>query len=89
MGPLLAAVSALTGKSLVRSLQVFIGSSFYVGLVAPPSSGKSAAIQAIMNAVDHVEKFLEIDKTMLINAPTMEALSKFCENTTAILCKFC
>jgi len=88
MGPLLAAVSALTGKALIRSLKQLIGSSFYVGLVAPPSSGKSAAIEAIMNAIDHMENFLETEKTMLINAPTVEALSKFCESTSAILCKF-
>ena len=39
MGPLAAAVSALAGKAVVQSLRTFIGSSFYVGLVAPPSSG--------------------------------------------------
>ena len=87
MGTLDAAVSALCGKAVVQSLRSWIGSSFYCGLVAPPSSGKSAAIQSIQWAVDHMEQFLEIEKSMLINAPTVEALSRFCEDIPAILCK--
>jgi hypothetical protein len=76
MGSLDAAVSALAGKAVVRSLRSWVGSSFYVGLVAPPSSGKSAAIQAIQWAADHMETFLEIESSMLINAPTVEAKKK-------------
>ena len=87
MGTLAAAVSALAGKAVIQSLRTFIGSSFYVGLVAPPSSGKSAAIQCIQWAVDHMEQFLAIQDSMLINAPTVESLSKFCENIPAILCE--
>ena len=86
MGPLDTAISALIGKATIRSLRQQIGSSFYVGLVAPPSSGKSAAIQCIQWAVDHMEQYLELGNSMLINAPTVESLSRFCADIPAILC---
>jgi len=86
MGTLITTVSALLGKSTVKSLKTQVGSSFYVGLIAPPSSGKSAAITPMLVAINQLETFLEIDASMLINAPTMEALSKFCSNTPTILC---
>ena len=87
MGALLTSVSALAGKAVIKSLQSWVGSSFYVGLVAPPSSGKSAAISHCQWAIDHMEQFLEIQNSMLINAPTIESLSKFCGDAPAILCK--
>ena len=89
MGAILTGVSALAGKAAVQSLKSWIGSSLYVGLVAPPSSGKSAAISHVQWAVDHMEQFLELEKSMLINAPTIESLSRFCADTQAILCTNC
>ncbi len=87
MSPIFAATSAMSGKSVVKSLRKWLGCSTFYALIAPPSSGKSDAIALTQVAIDKMERFLKIQRSMLISAPTIEALSKFCSNIPAIICK--
>lgn len=88
MSSIFAATSAMSGKAVVLSLKKWIGCSVFYTLIAPPSSGKSDAIALTHGAIDKMERFLKIQRSMLISAPTIEALSKFCSALTAIICKF-
>lgn len=87
MAPIFAAVSALAKKSTIKSLKTQLGCSVYYGLVAPPSSGKSAAIGITQQSIVKMERFLKIESSMLISTPTNESLQNYCATLPAVLCK--
>jgi len=76
MHGLIGGVGVNMYKADLKALNQFVFPIFYTGLVAQPSTGKSAAMNFTVSAIESVERFMRLSDTesVLIQAPTVEGL---------------